>query len=133
MTDVLSEPLQGDMPTSARESVCGHTSRFFCSVVPLPTMFRQRALSQLAPKRSQIGASSALVGFDGFVDTIVTPVGLRRSAGENFTPISTLTELGQRILGAAGKSTNIELYPRTDKLGGNGPIMANALLAAGTR
>jgi sugar/nucleoside kinase (ribokinase family) len=73
------------------------------------------------------------VGFDGFVDTIVTPVGLRRSAGENFTPIATLAELGQRISAAAGKSTNIELYPRTDKLGGNGPIMANALLSAGAR
>jgi sugar/nucleoside kinase (ribokinase family) len=58
---------------------------------------------------------------------------LRRSAGENFTPISTLTEFGERIVAAAGKSTNIELYPRMDKLGGNGPIMANALLAAGVR
>ncbi len=34
-------------------------------------------------------------------------------------------------MGAAGKSTNIEFYPRMDKLGGNGPIMANALLAHG--
>jgi hypothetical protein len=96
-------------------------------------MFRQRTLQQLAPRRNSIGARSALIGFDGFVDTIVTPVGLRRSAGENFTPIATLTEFGQRIVAAAGKSTNIELYPRMDKLGGNGPIMANALLAAGAR
>jgi len=96
-------------------------------------MFRQRTLQQLAPRRSVIGSFSALVGFDGFVDTIVTPVGLRRSAGDNFTPIATLAEFGQRIVAAAGKSTNIELYPRVDKLGGNGPIMANALLAIGTR
>lgn len=96
-------------------------------------MFRQRTLQQLSPRRSQIGTFGALVGFDGFVDTIVTPVGLRRSAGDNFTPIGTLAEFGQRIVAAAGKSTNIELYPRGDKLGGNGPIMANALLAIGTR
>ncbi|MDP3070300.1 MAG: PfkB family carbohydrate kinase [Opitutaceae bacterium] len=96
-------------------------------------MFRQRALEQLKSRRTAIGSASALVGFDGFVDTIVTPVGLRRSAGDNFTPITTLAELGQRISAAAGKSTNIELYPRIDKLGGNGPIMANALLSAGTR
>jgi sugar/nucleoside kinase (ribokinase family) len=96
-------------------------------------MFRQRTLQQLAARRGQIGSRSAIVGLDGFVDTIVTPVGLRRSAGDNFTPISTLTEFGQRIVAAAGKSTNIELYPRLDKLGGNGPIMANALLAAGAR
>jgi hypothetical protein len=96
-------------------------------------MFRQRTLQQLATRRNRIGSHGALVGFDGFVDTIVTPVGLRRSAGEDFTAIDTLAELGQRIVAAAGKSTNIELYPRLDKLGGNGPIMANALLAAGAR
>lgn len=96
-------------------------------------MFRSRTLQQLAARRGEIGSRSAIVGFDGFVDTIVTPVGLRHSAGENFTPIGTITELGQRISAAAGKSTNIELFPRIDKLGGNGPIMANALLAAGTR
>lgn len=96
-------------------------------------MFRQRSLTQLTARRSEIGALSAVVGFDGFVDTIVTPVALRHGAGENFTPIATLTEFGQRVVAAAGKSTNIELYPRLDKLGGNGPIMANALLAAGAR
>jgi sugar/nucleoside kinase (ribokinase family) len=96
-------------------------------------MFRQRTLQQLSTRRNLLGARSALVGFDGFVDTIVTPVGLRRSAGDDFTPIETLAEFGQRIVAAAGKSTNIELYPRVDKLGGNGPIMANALLAAGAR
>jgi hypothetical protein len=96
-------------------------------------MFRQRTLQQLAARRSAAAPRSALVGFDGFVDTIVTPVGLRRGPGENFTPIATLGEFGQRIVAAAGKSTNIELYPRIDKLGGNGPIMANALLANDTR
>jgi sugar/nucleoside kinase (ribokinase family) len=96
-------------------------------------MFRPRTLAQLSARRSGIGARSAVVGFDGFVDTIVTPVALRHGPGENFTPIETLAELGQRIAAAAGKSTNIELYPRLDKLGGNGPIMANALLAAGAR
>jgi len=96
-------------------------------------MFRARALEQLAARRSAIGARSALLGFDGFVDTIVTPVGTRRGAGEDFSPIATITEFGERILGAAGKSTNLEFYPRIDKLGGNGPIMANALLASGVR
>jgi sugar/nucleoside kinase (ribokinase family) len=96
-------------------------------------MFRQRTLQQLATRRGEIGARSALVGLDGFVDTIVTPVALRNGPGENFTPLSTLTDFGQRIVAAAGKSTNIELYPRKDKLGGNGPIMANALLASGMR
>ncbi|HVS51572.1 MAG TPA: PfkB family carbohydrate kinase [Opitutaceae bacterium] len=96
-------------------------------------MFRARTLKALATARSRVGAPSALVGFDGFVDLIVTPVGLRRGQGEDFAPIATIPEFGQRVLGAAGKSTNLELYPRAEKLGGNGPIMAGALLAAGAR
>jgi sugar/nucleoside kinase (ribokinase family) len=96
-------------------------------------MFRTRALQELKANRAQLGAKSAIVGFDGFVDTIVTPVARRHGQGENFTPMQSLTEFGQRIVAAAGKSTNIELFPRMDKLGGNGPIMANALLATGSR
>ncbi len=38
-----------------------------------------------------------------------------------------MTELAQRIGEAAGLSTNLELVPTQVKLGGNGPIMANAL------
>lgn len=72
-----------------------------------------------------------MVGLDGFVDKIVTPVDKRHGMGENFDPISTIAELGGRISDAAGKSANVELFPRFEKLGGNGPIMANALLALG--
>lgn len=93
-------------------------------------MFRARTLHQLAARPAL--PRRALVGFDGFVDSIVTPVGLRRGPGEDFTPIPTLAELGGRISAAAGMSTNLELHPRGDKLGGNGPIMANALLALGS-
>jgi hypothetical protein len=74
-----------------------------------------------------------VVGLDGFVDTIVAPVATRTGPGERFKPIDTIEAFGARIQAAAGKSTNIELYPRLDKLGGNGPIMANALLASGLR
>ena len=94
--------------------------------------FKTRALAELRSRHSLITQKRTLAGFDGFVDTIVTPVALRHGQGDDFKPISTVTEFGQRILGAAGKSTNIEYYPRIEKLGGNGPIMANALLAAGS-
>jgi hypothetical protein len=91
--------------------------------------FKTRTLQQLRERRASLADKRALVGFDGFVDTIVTPVALRAGQGANFTPIATIAEFGQRISAAAGKSTNLEFYPRLDKLGGNGPIMANALLA----
>lgn len=95
--------------------------------------FKSRALTTLRAARTQATPKHALVGLDGFVDTIVTPVGQRTGQGVAFTPITTITEFAQRIQGAAGKSTNIEFYPLMDKLGGNGPIMANALLAANHR
>jgi sugar/nucleoside kinase (ribokinase family) len=94
-------------------------------------MFRSRTLQLLAQRLPHDPAPRAFVGLDGFVDTIVAAVDQRRGQGEDFTPIPTLAALGRRISAAAGQSTNIELYPRLDKLGGNGPIMANALLAAG--
>lgn len=93
--------------------------------------FKTRSLQELRDRRGTLAAKKAILGFDGFVDTIVTPVALRAGQGENFTPISTISEFGQRIISAAGKSTNIEFFPRMEKLGGNGPIMANAILAQG--
>ena len=93
--------------------------------------FKTRTLQELRNHRASLAAKQAVLGLDGFVDTIVTPVALRAGQGENFTPIATITEFGQRLLGAAGKSTNLEFFPRLEKLGGNGPIMANALLAQG--
>lgn len=95
--------------------------------------FKTRTQAALRAARAASPQNSALVGLDGFVDTIVTPVAQRTAQGEAFTPIRTIPEFAARIAGAAGKSTNIEFYPLMDKLGGNGPIMANALLAAGTR
>jgi hypothetical protein len=95
--------------------------------------FKHRALEELRSRADTAKAKLAVVGLDGFVDTIVTPVALRTGQGEAFKPITTIAEFGQRISAAAGKSTNIEFYPRMDKLGGNGPIMANALLSHGLR
>jgi len=66
-----------------------------------------------------------MVGFDGFVDEIIHVVDKRLDA-KNFTRINTIEKLGERILRAAGLSTNIELVPTIKKIGGNGPIMCNA-------
>jgi len=93
--------------------------------------FKTRTLAELraADAAKTLTSKRVLIGFDGFVDTIVAPVALRAGQGENFTPFRTIEEFGQRILGASGKSTNIEFFPTMEKLGGNGPIMANAMLA----
>jgi len=95
--------------------------------------FKTRTLEELRTRRSSVSGKFAVAGLDGFVDRIVHPVATRHGQGEAFLPMATIEEFGRRVLAAAGKSTNIELYPRLDKLGGNGPLMASALLAAGLR
>jgi sugar/nucleoside kinase (ribokinase family) len=88
-------------------------------------------LSELKANAHTANSKKALVGIDGFVDKIVHPVDKRSGPGDQFTAISTITEFGNRISSAAGKSANIELAPVLEKLGGNGPIMANAQCAQG--
>jgi len=130
----LNSPINGKAKPESQASrsflFAVHHARFLLSY-SFRAMHRPATLNALRQCSNRLPDRRALVGFDGFVDLIVTPVGVRRSPGEDFTPIGTLAELGARISAAAGKSTNIELYPRKEKLGGNGPIMANALLAWG--
>ena len=91
----------------------------------------QRALKELQEKRGNQSGKQAMVGLDGFVDTIIHLVAKRHGLGDDFSRIQTIEDFGNRILAAAGKSANIEMYPKMGKLGGNGPIMANALYATG--
>lgn len=73
---------------------------------------------------------TAFVGLDGFVDEILHVVDKRENA-EKFSRLPTIAQLAERLAGAAGQSTNIELVSQVTKLGGNGPIMANALASFG--
>ena len=91
----------------------------------------EKILQEIQSKTFHTSDQLSLVGLDGFVDKIVTPVNKRHGMGEQFDPIETIADLGSRISEAAGKSANLELFPRFEKLGGNGPIMANALLSLG--
>jgi sugar/nucleoside kinase (ribokinase family) len=75
---------------------------------------------------------AAFVGLDGFVDEILHVVDKRESA-EIFTRLPTIAKLAERLAGAAGKSTNVEMVNKIIKLGGNGPIMANALASFGMK
>ena len=74
----------------------------------------------------------AFVGFDGFVDSIIHVVDKRQDYS-NFTRVNTISEFASRIAGAAGLSANIEFVVTDTKLGGNGPIYANALCDLGVK
>jgi hypothetical protein len=89
-------------------------------------------IETLSAKAHSVPQVEALVGLDGFVDEIVRIVDKKDSTGKP-TYLPTMTALAERIQKAAGKSTNMELIVQRVKLGGNGPIMANALAAFGMR
>lgn len=89
-------------------------------------------LSSVAKKLKKFDASkvNVTVGLDGFVDLIIDVVD-KRTGPETYTRVETIADLGARISRAAGLSSNLELVVRQEKLGGNGPIMANAMIEAG--
>jgi sugar/nucleoside kinase (ribokinase family) len=85
---------------------------------------------RLAAAAPTINSVKTLVGLDGFVDNIISVVDKRHDL-ETFDRIRTIDNLGQKIKNAAGQSSNYELVVTQQKLGGNGPIMANALASIG--
>jgi hypothetical protein len=91
-----------------------------------------QVLEQIQGARNRLVRAKVLVGFDGFVDTILHVVKTRESTTK-YTRIEKMKEFGDRISAAAGLSTNMEMVTQMVKLGGNGPIMANALGAYSTQ
>ncbi len=79
---------------------------------------------------ARIAHEPVLIGFDGFVDAIISVVDKRQDA-DHFEGVRTIEQFGRKILAASGMSSNYEMVVKLEKLGGNGPIMANAMLTAG--
>ena len=71
-----------------------------------------------------------LVGFDGYIDELLRVVKQGTSPAD-FEFFPTITAFSQRIGEAAGKSADLELVSTEVKLGGNAPILANALTELG--
>src|SRR4051794_24491876 len=98
------------------------------------TPSREQVAQQTAKKLSAAAKSlpsiKAFIGLDGFVDEIIAVVDKRTSFAD-YQPVKTIAHLGQKISNAAGQSSNYELIVKQMKLGGNGPIMSNALASVG--
>lgn len=86
---------------------------------------RTKLLEKYATSRKR-----CFVGFDGFTDEIASVVQTRFDA-HHYEPMTQIAQLGGRILEAANKSCNIEWVVNQTKLGGNAPILTNALLEGG--
>ena len=91
---------------------------------------RNNCAGRLEAAASHVTELETFVGMDGFVDEIFHVVDKREDA-DTYTRLRTIKGYADRMAEAAGKSTNIELVSQLVKLGGNGPIMANALAAYG--
>jgi Sugar kinases, ribokinase family len=86
------------------------------------------SLSELCLLLSQpTGPKKVFVGFDGFIDEIIHIVDIRYDS-DSYKRIPTIQAYADRIARGSGMSTNIELVSQQIKMGGNGPILANALL-----
>lgn len=74
----------------------------------------------------------AVIGFDGFIDSIIRVVDQRRSMEpEDFRAVATITGFADRCAAAAGKSANLELHVVERRFGGNGPLLAAAMGSLG--
>ncbi len=97
-----------------------------------PKALRERCATRLPALIERASRLKAFVGLDGFVDDIIHVVDKRETA-EKYQRMPTIGKLADRLAGAAGKSTNLEVVSQLTKLGGNGPIMANALASFGLK
>jgi len=97
--------------------------------MPSLSLSKQTAALLQSASRTLNGLPS-VVGLDGFVDTILHVVKQRESVAK-FTRMAAMGDFAASIAGAAGLSANIEYVTAMVKLGGNGPIMANALSRMG--
>lgn len=91
---------------------------------------RIQTADRLGKAADRATSMKTFVGLDGFVDEIFHVVDKRENAS-SYTRLPTISKYAERLAQAAGKSTNIELVSQMVKLGGNGPIMANALASFG--
>ena len=70
------------------------------------------------------------IGFDGYIDEILRVVKSRENPSD-YLLFQTILEFSEFIKASAGRSSDIEIILQEIKLGGNAPIMANAIAELG--
>lgn len=80
---------------------------------------------------SRLKTKKAFIGLDGFIDKISVAVDQRYGKGKQFNRLETVKSFAERVANATSKNTNIEWYLLDEKMGGNGPLLAYALLQSG--
>lgn len=87
----------------------------------------EKKLLELEKQTAQL---KAVIGFDGYIDELCRVVAQGDSA-KGYVFYQDISSFAARLADAAGKSADLEIVPIEVKLGGNAPIMANALAQLG--
>lgn len=83
-------------------------------------------LNSIIERLARVPVSTrAFVGFDGYVDRIQQVVQTRDATGGSYFKL--ISDFADRVQTLSGRSGQIEIVTQANKIGGNGPILANAL------
>ena len=93
---------------------------------------RQKVIDYLKKSKDTLGTKEVTIGIDAFVDKIVRVVQNKPSNGD-YVFFKDIAQFGNHIVSKSGKSCGIEINESFTKLGGNAPIMANAVGALSVR
>lgn len=85
-----------------------------------------RKLAGALCNRGVSESAKCFIGFDGYIDELFSVV-QKRVTPDEFIRYDKIEDFGRRILWASGKSADIEICPCKAQIGGNAPILANAL------
>lgn len=96
----------------------------------LPVSFARLA-ERLPALASRCADLPCLLGFDGTVDRICRPVAKRTGPGDDYEAFPRIRDFGERVVAADDRSALIEIVLTREKIGGNGPLMAEALAESG--
>lgn len=96
------------------------------SFTDLPAEKKAHLIHAISNGDGMLKSKKITAGFDGFIDTIARII---RDKQDHKAPslFTTIKEFGKYITEKHGASFSLELEERSIKLGGNMPIMANAL------
>lgn len=89
-------------------------------------------IGRLQLAADHINARRCLIGFDGYIDTIVRVIKSNPSFDEHVF-FETIGEFADHLRAASGKSVDMRVISQDTRVGGNGPIMASALSRFGAR
>ena len=94
----------------------------------------KQIIQQLRENKGQLNIlqNQVTLGFDGFIDSIIR---LIKENNDNKSPLlfQEMEEFSDYVRERAGKNFSLEMHATVVKLGGNMPIMANALASFGLK